>query len=48
MIEIAKFRFSIGKLVATPGAFETLADAGQSPMAFVARHVRGDFGDVFR
>jgi hypothetical protein len=45
MIEIARLRFSIGELVATPGALETLADAGQSPMVFVARHIRGDWGD---
>jgi len=46
MIEIAKFRFSIGKLVATPGAIEALADAKQSPMEFVARYIKGDWGDV--
>jgi len=46
MIEIAKFKFSIGKLVATPGAIEALADAKQSPMEFVARHIKGDWGEV--
>lgn len=46
MIEIAKFRFSIGKLVATPGAIEALADAKQSPMEFVARHIKGDWGEA--
>ena len=45
MIEIAKPKFSLGKLVATPGALEALTDAGQSPMDFVSRHVRGDWGD---
>lgn len=44
MIEIAKFKF--GKLVATPGAIEALADSKQSPMEFVARHIRGDWGEV--
>ena len=44
MIEIAKFRF--GKLVATPGAIEALADAKQSPIEFVARHIKGDWGEV--
>jgi len=46
MIEIAKFKFSIGQLVATPGAIEALADAKQSPMEFVARHIKGDWGEV--
>ncbi len=45
MIEIAKPKFSLGKLVATPGAVEALADAGQSPMLFVSRHLQGDWGE---
>ena len=39
-------RFSLGQLVATPGALEALAAAGQDPMAFVQRHQAGDWGDV--
>jgi hypothetical protein len=31
---------------ATPGALEALASSGQQPMEFLARHVRGDWGDV--
>jgi len=46
MIEIAKAKFALGKLVATPGALEALVEAGQTPMEFVARHIRGDWGDV--
>jgi len=45
MIAIAKPKFNLGKLVATPGALEALAVAGQAPMGFVGRHVRGDWGD---
>ncbi len=45
MIEIAKPKFPLGKLVATPGALEALSEAGQSPMDFLGRHVRGDWGD---
>ena len=45
MIEIAKPKFLVGKLVATPGALEALTDAKQSPMDFVSRHVRGDWGE---
>jgi hypothetical protein len=46
MIEIAKPKFALGQLVATPGALEALADAEQTPIEFVARHVRGDWGEV--
>jgi hypothetical protein len=45
MIEIATPKFRLGKLVATPGALAALTEAGQSPMAFVARHLQGDGGD---
>ena len=45
MIEITRPKFRLGKLVATPGAIEALADARQSPMVFIARHLRGDWGD---
>jgi hypothetical protein len=34
--------FSLGQLVATPGALAALAKAGQTPLEFLARHVRGD------
>src|SRR5690606_8115408 len=46
MIEIAKPKFGIGQLVATPGALDALAETEQSPMEFIARHLRGDWGDV--
>jgi hypothetical protein len=45
MIEIAKPKFNLGKLVATPGALEALTDAGQTPMDFVSRHLVGDWGE---
>jgi hypothetical protein len=32
--------------VATPGALEALAKAGQTPLEFLRRHARGDWGDV--
>jgi hypothetical protein len=38
--------FPLGRLVATPGALEALAASGQSPTDFLARHLRGDWGDV--
>jgi hypothetical protein len=38
--------FSLGRIVATPGALEALQVAGQSPGEFLARHVTGDWGDL--
>ncbi len=39
-------RFSLGQVVATPGALEALEEAGQSPDDFLSRHVREDWGEV--
>jgi hypothetical protein len=39
-------RFPLGKLVATPGAIAAMEEAGQSPVAFLERHVTGDWGEV--
>jgi hypothetical protein len=39
-------KFPLGQLVATPGALQALEQAGQSPADFLARHVRGDWGEV--
>lgn len=38
--------FSLGQIVATPGALEALARSGQSPAEFLDRHVAGDWGEV--
>jgi hypothetical protein len=35
--------FSLGQLVATPGAFNALE---KEPLEFLARHVRGDWGEL--
>ena len=43
---MSEAKFSIGKLVATPGALEAFARTGQRPIPFVARHQLGDWGDV--
>jgi hypothetical protein len=43
---IKKPLFSLGRIVATPGALEALQAAGQSPGEFLARHVTGDWGDL--
>jgi hypothetical protein len=39
-------RFSLGQLVATPGALAALGESGQDPLAFVQRHQAGDWGEV--
>ena len=38
--------FSLGQVVATPGALTALQKAGQLPQEFLARHVQGDWGDL--
>lgn len=42
---MSKPLFSLGQLVATPGALEALQEAGQEPAVFLSRHVAGDWGD---
>jgi hypothetical protein len=39
-------KFSLGRIVATSGALEALAAAGQSADEFLARHACGDWGDL--
>jgi hypothetical protein len=41
----AQARFTLGQLVATPGALAALTEAGQSPQQFVARHQAADWGE---
>ena len=38
--------FDLGQVVATPGALSALERAGESPFAYLARHVTGDWGDL--
>ncbi len=38
--------FTLGKLVATPGALAKLAEAGELPREFLVRHAAGDWGQV--
>lgn len=37
--------FPLGQIVATPAAIEAFEAARQTPSEFLARHVRGDWGD---
>lgn len=41
-----KPRFSLGQVVATPGALEALEAAGATVEQFLTRHVCGDWGEV--
>ncbi len=41
-----KPKFPLGQLLATPGALQVLAQSGETPEAFLNRHVRGDWGEI--
>jgi hypothetical protein len=43
-----KPKFSLGRIVATPGALEALRDAGQDASFFLDQHVIGNWGTVGR
>ena len=38
--------FPAGRFVATPGALALLEQINKSPLEFLARHLRGDWGDL--
>jgi hypothetical protein len=41
-----KARFSLGDVVATPGALDALREAQQEPLELLRRHQTGDWGDL--
>jgi len=41
-----KPEFGLGQILATPGALRALEVSDQTPQFFLARHVRGDWGEV--
>ena len=43
---MAKVRFELGQTVATPGALEAFMRSGDTPLPYLARHARGEWGDV--
>ena len=38
--------FSLGQIVATPGALSALEEAGNSASEFLSKHARGEWGDL--
>lgn len=40
-----KPKFTLGQVLATPGALDALQESGQNVQFFLARHVRGDWGE---
>ena len=38
--------FELGQTVATPGALDALARAEENALAYLVRHVTGDWGDL--
>ena len=38
--------FAAGRLVATPGTLALLEQTNRSPLEFLSRHLRGDWGDL--
>lgn len=43
---MGKTLFQLGKIVATPGAIEALCQAETIGFEYLARHSRGDWGDL--
>ncbi len=39
-------RFLPGRILATRAALDALAEAGQSPLDLLVRHLRGDWGEL--
>jgi len=39
-------KFSLGRVVATPGALKALEETNQNPFEFLARHQAGDWGEI--
>jgi hypothetical protein len=39
-------KFAVGQCAATPGALEAILKTGEAPIQFLARHMRGDWGDL--
>lgn len=38
--------FSLGQVVATPGALDAFRASGDDPLAYLVRHIAGDWGEL--
>jgi hypothetical protein len=43
---VSGIRFTPGSVVATPGVLEAFRTSGDDPLAYLVRHIAGDWGDV--
>jgi hypothetical protein len=43
---MASPKFSLGQIVATPGALRALDASGEAPFDFLFRHAAGDWGEL--
>jgi hypothetical protein len=48
METIEKAKFTLGRIVATPGAIEALSNAEEEATTYLRRHAAGDWGDLCR
>jgi len=46
MVAIIEKSFPLGQIVATPGALMALQQSSQTPLEFLERHKKGDWGVV--
>jgi hypothetical protein len=46
MVNVERARFSLGQVVATPGALDELKRSGQAPSEILSRHQTGDWGKI--
>jgi hypothetical protein len=45
-VETSETLFDLGKIIVTAGALDALEESGDAPDQFLARHQRGDWGDL--
>jgi hypothetical protein len=43
---VSGIKFEPGQIVATPGALEAFRASGDDPLAYLIRHIAGDWGDL--
>lgn len=43
---LSGIKFSPGSVVVTPGVLAAFTEAGDDPLAYLVRHIAGDWGEV--